>query len=663
MENLKKLYYGSAYYPELWDKDTLEEDIYHMKKLGINVVRVGEFAWSRMEPKEGELNAGYFAEVIAHLNDHGIKTIMCTPTATPPIWMSHGHSERCFKNQAGEVLSHGARQHICTDNSYFRERTRIVVEEIAKKISGLEGLIGWQLDNELKCHVAECYCDNCKELWHHWLEEKYKTIDNLNRLWGTDIWSECYLDFSQVPMPVKTPFIHNASLVLAFKRFSREKATEFLNMQAAVIRKYSDKPITHNTGEYFNVDNPALYKNLDFASFDDYAEAEDYNIMLRSYDYFRTIKPNTPFWVMETSPNHNGCLLGVAKPHPKGYLKAEAASAYLSGAEGFFYWLFRQQKSGCEMPHGSILYAWGKPTTGYEDVLEAGKWKDKLEPYIMDSKLPKGQIALMYSDNARIQLETEPLEEMDYWKLIQRVYEEEIPEHITTDLIHENTNLDGYTILYTPYMVSLTDEFIKKATDYVEQGGIWIAGPMCNYRTKEHTVPLDGGWGKLEKIAGASVKYMVSFSKSNITGEAFGKEVPLSMVGCVFEIENASPLGKITSKELKDEIFMTETTVGEGRILLLGAYPEKPSENTFMKDILKGILQDKGLIPQWNTTPGIITRKRVAENGQIYLFATDMVGAGGDLTIGTPFKTEIGEFEENRIRIKPFETVLAIIQC
>lgn len=654
----EKLYYGCAYYPELWDEEAVDTDIRHMKKLGINVVRMGEFAWSVIEPEEGKFNTSYFAGIIQKLDAHGIKTILCTPTATPPVWLTYGHPERLFQNQSGERLSHGARQHCCINHPYFMEKTKIIVEKIAASAGKLPGVIGWQIDNELKCHVSECYCETCLTLWHQWLEKRYITVEQLNKSWGTEVWSERYLAFEQVPTPVKTPFLHNASLEQAYKQFAREKTSRYCHMQAEIIRKYSSQPITHNSGEYFALDNPQLFEKLDFASFDDYAEARDYAIMLRSYDYFRMLKKEVPFWVMETSPNHNGCLTGAAVPHPAGYLKAEAAAAYISGAQGFSYWLFRQQQAGCEITHGSILYAWGAPTTGYTDVTEAGLVKEKIEPYIMKTHIPRGKVALMYSDTARITYEVEPFENYDYWKMIQMTYEEDIPHDMMTDVIHEDTDLEGYPVLYTPFMASMKEDFIKKAVSYVENGGIWITGPMCNYRTSEHTVPLDGGFGTLEQYAGAKVKYLESFTDAGVNGKAFDTNMELSMLSAVFEVKEAKPLGFVTSGRLEGEVFLTEQRLGKGRLILIGSRPKQAIRHNFMQKLLTHYLEINRVQLFWKSDGGIKTVERLGDDGSVYLFAVDMSGKGGFLSICREFEVVFGERVEGGIELKPYETVL-----
>ncbi|HOA32553.1 MAG TPA: beta-galactosidase, partial [Clostridia bacterium] len=64
----KPPFYGSAYYPESWPKEKIKEDIALMKEMGMNVARIGEFAWSNMEPKEGKYDFSFMLHVVSELD-------------------------------------------------------------------------------------------------------------------------------------------------------------------------------------------------------------------------------------------------------------------------------------------------------------------------------------------------------------------------------------------------------------------------------------------------------------------------------------------------------------------------------------------------------------------------------------------------------------------
>ena len=278
MTSLKKLYHGACYYPELWPESDIDRDIAEMKRVGLNVVRLGEFAWSAIEPDEGAVSFDFFARVLDRLHAAGLDVVFCTPTPTPPIWLTHGHPERCFVDAEGRTMMHGARQHASYEHPEVRAACLRVVEALAAALGRHPAIIAWQIDNEFKCHVGEDFSAAAVAHWHRWLERRFGTIDALNAAWGTEIWSERYQRFEQVPAPGRTPFLHNASLSTAYRMFSRESIADFMDAQSAAIRRHSSAPITHNFGLGFSVNFERMCERLDFASFDDYPDRDHWSI-------------------------------------------------------------------------------------------------------------------------------------------------------------------------------------------------------------------------------------------------------------------------------------------------------------------------------------------------------------------------------------------------
>ncbi|CAG7638091.1 Beta-galactosidase YesZ [Paenibacillus allorhizosphaerae] len=539
----KTLFHGAAYYPELWDEQTIEQDIRLMKEAGINVARIGEFAWVNMEPEEGKIDLGFFVDIINKLHDNGIDSVMCTPTPTPPIWLTHGHPERMYVDEHGTIMGHGSRQHVCTNNAYFRERAAILTKHLAQAVGALPGVIGWQLDNEFKAHVAECMCATCRSLWHQWLEQRYGDIDKLNAAWGTQIWSEYYHRFDQVPQPGPAPFLHNSSLKTMYQLFSMEKIAEFADEQAAIIRRYSEAPITHNSSIAFHVDNERLFRHLDFASFDTYASSDNFPAYLVNCDLWRNFKQGRPFWIMETSTSFSASLESYAKPHPNGYLKAEAVAAYALGAEAFCYWLWRQQWAGCEQPHGSVISAWGKPTVGYAGVLEVERARKEIEAHLLAARPAQAEVALTYSDRAKAFLKTEPHRKLNHRGLTTSFYERILHMGIHRDVIPEGAELDGYKLLFTPFLPYVSADYIKRAEAFVENGGIWIVGPLTGGRTEHHTIHTDAALGALEHLAGVETLFTYPMDGTGAIGRAFGLSAPLGLWSAVFEPKDAAAIG------------------------------------------------------------------------------------------------------------------------
>jgi len=406
---MNNLLHGTCYYPELWPERDIDRDITEMKRLGLNMVRMGEFTWVKMEPDEGRISIDFFVRVLDRLHAAGLGVVYCTPTPTPPVWLTHGRPDRCFVDADGQVMSHGARQHASYDHPDVRAACLHIVEALARAVGGHPAIIAWQIDNEFKCHVAEDFNPNSVVRWHRWLAKRYGTIDALNEAWGTDIWSEHYQRFDQVPAPRRTPFLHNASLSTAYRIFSRESIAEFMDEQAAIIRRYSTKPITHNTALMFSVNQERLFASLDFASFDNYPDRDHWSAIVLDNDVFRCAKPGRAHWFMETSVAHNGWFGNHEIVHPPGFLAAEAVASFGLGAQAINYWLWRQPRSGCELPHSAIMSAWFQPSVGYAEVQRVEAARRQLEPLMTASRPVVAEAAVTWSDLGRAMIQTEPL--------------------------------------------------------------------------------------------------------------------------------------------------------------------------------------------------------------------------------------------------------------
>ena len=158
-----KIHFGAAYYPEHWPEKRWEEDILLMDEAGFTVVRMGEFAWSTFEPTEGEIHFEWMDRAINMLADYGIVTVLSTPTASPPAWMTHKYPGILAVDQEGRKYEHGRRCHYCVNSTEYHAQTRRIVNAIARHYGQNDNIIGWQLDNE---YGTVCYCATCKSLFH-----------------------------------------------------------------------------------------------------------------------------------------------------------------------------------------------------------------------------------------------------------------------------------------------------------------------------------------------------------------------------------------------------------------------------------------------------------------------------------------------------------------
>lgn len=660
---MRQLVHGVCYYPELWPAEDVDRDIVEMKALGINLIRIGEFAWSSMEPEEGKISTRFFREVMDKYHEAGLSVVFCTPTPTPPVWLTHGHPERLFVNADGERLIHGSRQHVSYEHPAVREACFRIIDAIARDLGDHPALVGWQIDNELKCHVAEDFSPAAVASWHRWLKDRFGTIDRLNKEWGTHIWSTYYQSFEQVPAPFKTPFLHNASLSTAYRMFNRERIAEFSDQQCAIIRKYSDHPITHNTNPMFSVNHERLFKNLDFASYDAYPSSEQWDALVFRSDMYRAAKPGRPYWLMETSVAHNGWLGNHSPMHPEGFLAAEATLVYALGGEGFCYWLWRQQRTGAEISHSAVLSSWYKPSIGYSQVQKVEQMRQKLEPLLLESKPWVPEIAVTWSDHARAMIETEPMDRDEgapdsYQDVVQLWHKKIFELGYHREVRFEGAELDGLKLLVTPAMPYVSEEFLQRVIAFVKAGGVWLVGPGTGMRGREHTVPTTSGLGMVDDVAGVTTEYVFPLTDTGIQGKAGGRT--LDFTGwCAAVKPNHSDtrvLGTLETGLAPGTAFLTERALGKGKVVLLSAHPTGEAGDQLLNELITRYAKELGLTEPFEVSPGTVVCPRVDDQGNLLWVAVNMDGEGGQLSVpDEALDASTGErFRGSRIKVPPY---------
>ncbi len=625
----KKLYHGAAYYPELWPAEAVDEDIRLMRQVGITCVRVGEFAWSSMEPQEGQYAFDWLTRVLDKMAAATIGVVLCTPTPTPPVWLTERYPEVRYVDRDGVRHVHGARQHVCPTSPIFRDFSRKITEQLAKRFGKHPALIAWQTDNEFYCHNPNCCCENCRKAWHTWLAARYGTIEALNQAWNANIWSQTYQRFDQVPQPFRTPFLHNCSLETAYRQFGSDSIVAFQAEQVDIIRKHSAAPITHNTmPPWHPLDNDALFEKLDFCAVDVYMPTSLFWRAIREFDWMRSRK-SMPYFLMETSPYQGGSTSAGHRPHPDGFLPAEAMLCYGLGGGGFSYWLWRQQRGGCEMCHGALLYSWGKPTLGWKNARAVSDAVAVAEPFLTAVPAAKAQLAIHYSMRSDWIFRTEPMEGgfsyMESW--LNRVYLPVLQMGLYRDVIGEDAEVAGYRVVLSPMLPVVDQRLLRKMVTFVEGGGVWVVGPLSGYRTVEHTAHTDAGLGALEAAAGVRTLHSLGLTES---AKANGLGQPTSVSGWVFSFEprDAAVIGRYEESSVAGGAWLTERKIGKGRLILLGAAPQDEA----YKGIVRHAIGETPLAQTTDASWGTVVAPREG-NGRSGWVVVNWDGKGGSVTL------------------------------
>ena len=261
---MEKLTLGVCYYPEHWDRALWKDDLQRMKQYGIEVIRLAEFSWALMEPEEGKYDFSFWDEFLALAAEENMKVVFCTPTATPPAWLSEKYPETLNADGDGNLMYHGMRcQHNLTSPKYL-EFCEKITRRMAEHFNKYDCIIGWQLDNEVNCETNEYYSKSDHEAFRAFLKERFGTLDNLNEKMGTIFWSQTYTDWDQIHLARRSTVgtgIANPHMQLEQVRFISHSAVHYLALQASIVRETAgDRFITTN-GIFGNLDYQKLMES------------------------------------------------------------------------------------------------------------------------------------------------------------------------------------------------------------------------------------------------------------------------------------------------------------------------------------------------------------------------------------------------------------------
>ncbi len=394
--------YGADYYPEQWPVERWNIDARLMKEAGFNVVRLAEFAWSRMEPAAGYYDFAWLDRVIDILGEQGIDVVLGTPTASPPPWLMSEHPDLFNVWPDGVRATYGSRRTYCPTNPIYRRYARNITQAMAEHYRTHPRVIGWQIDNEFG---DACYCEMCQAGFQSWLANKYSSLDALNAAWGTIFWSHVYTDWAQIPLPAltsRTPLgldsgtVANPGLILDFARFVSDTYVGFQNNQLAILRTQCPNHfVTHNLMGfgYDKLNYFDLAKPLDFVTWDNYprgfwrsdGKMSPPDLALEHATMYGLKNHN--FWVMEAQSGRSGWHVMGSVPRP-GELRLWAYQAIAHGADAIVFFRWRSGRFGTEQLWQGILDHDGIPRRRYQEIKQMGQELQQIGSHSRGSQGP-----------------------------------------------------------------------------------------------------------------------------------------------------------------------------------------------------------------------------------------------------------------------------------
>lgn len=610
MKSYQKPFLGAAYYPEAWENIDPAYDIQKMKEAGITCARIAEFAWSRMEPSPGVFEFDWLHDIIDRLGDAGISVLLCTPTATPPVWLVEEYPDVTIMDDTYIHIKHGGRRHCCTNHPKYVEYSLRIVEEMAKEFGTDENVIGWQIDNEIL--PQDCHCPYCQNGYRKHLKDKYKTIDNLNNAWNLNLFSQHYTSFEQIPFPDRG--WQSPHPKLEVRLFQGKTQAGFVKEQIRILKKYTKAPIGTDTKPLNGLDHEMLTEDCDVIQYNHYPDVENLCEQGFWFDYMRALK-DRPFWVAETSPCWKGSRKVSQALKPYGFCRISSWAPVIFGGEATLYWLWRTHRAGHEMMHGALLAASGRPFHIFDEVRRTADELETCADFINGTKV-KTDTALLFTSLAWNIFEFQPmLSDLQYQpKLYKYFYEPLVKAGIRPDVIGAKKDLSGYKVLFAPMAVTLEDgDLACRIAAWVKNGGILVTGPMTDLRNAIGARYDDRLYGHLEKLADVKPLYEIPDTRGlieckwNDGGDFAGKDW--------YELMESDESALATVTEGYPSLIGTSPLVckqvGQGKIYCLGTFPSAAD----MEKIIDAVSAESGI-------------RRLKLDGT--LFAAERSGRSGD---------------------------------
>ncbi|MGM8138613.1 beta-galactosidase [Enterococcus italicus] len=589
MKKFNQVLYGGDYNPNQWSKDIWQEDQAFFKKANINSTTINVFSWAKLQPSEAVYDFSELDEIIATLAKDEKEIVLATSTSALPAWMFKHYPEVGRVDFEGRRHRFGQRHNACPNSRVYQHYVKELVSRLAQRYGQQPQVSIWHVNNE---YGGECYCENCEKAFRVWLQEKYGTIEALNKAWNLEFWGHTVYSWDEIVVPNvlgdamdqrNTAF---AGLSIDYRRFMSDSMLENYKLERDTIRQYDQEtPITTNLmGTYKNLDYFKWAKEMDLVSWDNYPSFDTpWSMVAMTHDLMRGLK-HQPFMLMEQTPSQQNWQPYNSLKKP-GQMRAQSYQTMAHGADTIQFFQLRRSLGGCEKFHGAVIEHVGTTETRvFREVAQLGEELTQLSEIIGTKNVAKVGLVFDWDTYWALEYTSGPNQDLYYVDQIHHYYRYFYERNIAVEMVAPTDDFSEFELVVAPvcYMVK---EGVKEAIEqFVQAGGTFVTTFMSGIVDQSDNVHLGGYPGPFRKLAGIWVEEIDALapSQENTIQLNDGTQGKSTLLADIIHLETAESLGEYTSNFYQGQPVATKNTYGKGQVYYVGTQLDADSLATIL---------------------------------------------------------------------------------
>jgi beta-galactosidase len=611
--------FGGDYNPEQWDRSVWREDVELMRGAGVNLVSVGVFSWSSLEPEPDRFTLGWLDEVMDLLHDAGISVNLATPTAAPPVWLSQRYPHTLPVMEDGETFGFGNRLHFDPTSAEYREHAARITTVLAERYSHHPALAMWHISNE---YGPTAYTPSAARAFREWLERRYGDLDQLNRAWYTSFWGQGYTSWDQVNPPEVPRSWSNPTRRLDFRRFVSDALLECFVAERDIVRSYRDDvPVLTNFMRFYrNADYWRWAAEADAAALDIYPDPgrDDSRVAAAlNFDLMRSLRDG-PWLLMEQAASavSQWTVNNVKRP---GRMRLGSYQAIAHGSDSVLYFQWRAGRGGHERFHSAMLPHSGTGARTWQEVHALGNELPRVAEAV--GAVSSAEVAVLFDWQAWWGLELTyglPRNDFDYTRIVTDHYRPLLEAHYPVDLVSYDSDLGRYRVVVIPNAYLVSDGFTDALEHFVDGGGTLICSYFSGVADLDNHVRQPAYPGAFRRLIGAYIdEYWPARDGETFEfADADGATATSDWWQESIHPETARVLASYTGGFLAGRPAIVENAFGSGRVVYVGTRLDEAA----LRDTILAAVRGAGVSPLVAGAPAFVEAARRVKDGAEFLF-------------------------------------------